>query len=198
MKLYFANTSPFARKVRMTVIEKDLSEQVEPVLTNPFERNPDLLTANPLHKVPTLVTSDGIAIHDSPVICEYLDTVGEGPSLFSSGQERWKLLTHAATCGGMLDALFHIVMERRRPESEQSTMWKERWEGAFLDCVEAVSQSSKDFEGPINIAQLSLGAALGYADFRTPDIDWRNKGRSLVGWFENFSERDAMKETFPE
>ena len=42
----------------------------------------ELMRENPLGKIPTLVLEDGTIIYNSPVICEYLDTLHDGPKLF--------------------------------------------------------------------------------------------------------------------
>ena len=74
MKLYYSNTSPYSRKVRLVTLEKGLENQIEGILVNPFaEDNPDFITANPLGKIPVLVLDNGKTIFDSPVICHYLD-----------------------------------------------------------------------------------------------------------------------------
>ena len=85
MKLFSTPVSPYARKVRIVIAEKGLSALIEMVSCAPFEVPADLVTLNPLSKVPTLQLDDGNCLYDSPVICEYLDSLGEGPSLYPSG-----------------------------------------------------------------------------------------------------------------
>jgi glutathione S-transferase len=197
MKLYYANTSPYARKVRIVLRERGLTDHVTEILTNPFEENAALGSANPLHKVPTLVTSQNTAIFDSAVICGYLDTIGTAAPLIPVGDDRWVALTAQAMCDGMLDALFNLVMERRRPEAERSTMWQERWQAAILRTADAAEANMRPFEGQLTLAQISLGAALGYADFRTPDIAWRTNRPALRDWFDAFAVRPSMVATDP-
>lgn len=197
MRLYFANTSPYARKARMVILEKGLQDRVETVPQNPFEDSPDLKKANPLGKVPALVTDSGSAIFDSPVICAFLDDLSEETRLIPSDTGRWKVLTGEALADGLLDAAFAIVMERRRPEDQQSPMWLERWETGIQRTVFAVNADLSPFVGDISLAQIALGAALGYLDFRLPDIDWRSSNPSVEAWFSNFATRASMKATDP-
>ncbi|WP_269584796.1 glutathione S-transferase N-terminal domain-containing protein [Roseibium sp. Sym1] len=197
MTLYFANTSPYARKARMVVLEKGLEASVEMVFQNPFEDSPALKSANPLGKVPALVTGEGTAIYDSPVICAYLDSLPGERQLIPEGTTRWKVLTAEALADGILDAAFAIVMERRRDATQQSPMWLDRWQAGILRPAAVIEADLTAFEGPLSLAQIALGAALGYLDFRLPDIDWRPGHPQLAAWFETFSERPAMRATDP-
>ena len=197
MKLYFANTSPYARKARIAIHELGLQDEVEQVFQNPFEESPDLLAANPLKRVPCLITDDEQAIYDSPVICAYLDSFKDAPRLIPSKSERWSILTGEALADGILDAAYAIVMERRRPEIEQSSSWLERWEAGVRRGVGAVNSDIANFEGEISMAQIGLGAALGYLDFRLPDLDWRGDNPVIAQWYAEFSARPSMIETEP-
>ena len=198
MKLYYANTSPYARKARMTVIENGLQDRVELIFANPFEENAELKSTNPLGKIPALVTDDGQVIFDSPVICAYLDNLSTSGRLIPAGPERWEILTQEALTDGILDAAYAIVMECRRDDELQSPMWLERWTNAILRSVEAVEDDISRFEGDLTIAQIGLGAALGYLQFRLPDLDWQKNCPNTSAWFGAFSGRPSMTETKPE
>lgn len=199
MKLYIADTSPYARKARMVVIEKGLKAEVEQVFRNPFEESSDLRAANPLGKVPALVT-DGGAVFDSSVICAYLDALAPNPRLYPKGEALWPARTGEALADGVLDAAFAIVMERRREEPQRSPLWLERWQAGILraaDAVETELGGASRWEGDPTIAAIALGAALGYLDFRLPDMDWRTKRPKLTSWFKGFKQRPAMQATVP-
>ena len=154
--------------------------------------------ANPLGKVPALVTDEGRAIFDSPVICAYLDSLASEPALIPDGPKRWTVLTNEALCDGILDAALGIVMEGRRPEAQRSPDWLDRWPAAILRSLDAVEAKISGFEGDLTIAQLCLGATLGYLDFRLPDLSWRNGRPNIKAWFDAFSQRESMIETNPE
>lgn len=197
MKLYFANTSPYARKARMVVHEKGLGARVEEVFQNPFEESPELVAANPLKRVPALLTDEGRAIFDSPVICAYLDALSADVPLIPAGDARWPVLTGEAMTDGILDAAFAIVMERRRPEAQQSPMWFERWQGGIDRALDVIEADLAPFEGPVSIAQIGLGCALGYIDFRLADLTWRPGRSRLAEWYEGFAARPSMIATEP-
>ena len=93
MRLYYSESSPYARKVRLLVREKHLGERVQELISNPFDEAPELTAANPLGKVPTLVLGDGESLFDSPLLCAYLDSLSPEPRLIpEAGQERWRVL----------------------------------------------------------------------------------------------------------
>lgn len=197
MQLFFANTSPYARKIRMVVIEKGLRDQVEMVFQNPFDESPELKVANPLGKVPCLVADDGTAVFDSPVIGAYLDNLVPSVPLFPEGSGKWSEMTREALADGVTDAAFAIVMERRRPKEEQSASWLSRWETAIFRALDEVARTINSFEGSLSMGQIALGAALGYLDFRLPDVDWRTGRPVLAEWFAAFSRRQSFMETIP-
>ncbi|MFY0681103.1 MAG: glutathione S-transferase N-terminal domain-containing protein [Thalassovita sp.] len=197
MKLYFAHTSPYARKARICVEELGLQDQVEQVFSNPFEEAKDLRAANPLGKVPALITDQGTAIYDSPVICAWLASLSNKATLIPDGDARWGVLTREAMADGILDSAYAIVMERRRPDPEQSEMWKARWQDGIARATAHANSIITDFEGPIDLGQIALAAALGYLDFRLPDIDWRSDNPALANWFADFENRPSMELTAP-
>jgi len=127
MKLYSSALSPYARKVRIVIEEKNLDAQVETLNSNPYEASADHLQANPLSKVPTLVLTDGTSLFDSNVICEYLDGLS-GDTLMPQGRNRITALRQLALTDGLLDSTFNIACElNRREPHEQSAQWVDRW-----------------------------------------------------------------------
>jgi len=198
MKLFYANTSPYARKVRIVAAEKELDDRIEFVLCNPFAEVPELKKVNPLSKVPSLLSDDGEVLYDSPVICEYLDSLVPGNSLIPQGAARWSVLRLQALGDGILDAAFSLVMERRRPESEQSSSWIQRWTQAIDRSLNALEGEIEGFSGDVNLAHVTTGTALGYLDFRLADIDWRTPRPRMVTWYDTFSGRPSMIRTRPD
>ena len=199
MKLFHSPTSPYVRKVRVTVREKGLTGKVEDVAVNSMEDGTPLLAHNPLSKVPTLLLDDGTALFDSPVICEYLDAQAANPVLIpAKGPERWEVLRHQAMTDGLMDAAFAYVMELRREESERSAMWMARWLGAINRCVDVLEAEIGQLGGAVTLAHIGAGCALGYLDLRyTGIVDWRRDHPALATWYAGFAERPSMQETVP-
>ena len=198
MKLYYAKTSPYSRKVRLMIHEKGLQQAIISVACNPFDEAPDLEAANPLGKVPSLILDDGSSLYDSPVICAYLDTLTSDRLIPESGRKRWNVLRWEALCDGVLDATYNIVMERRRDAREQSSSWIEQWKSLVIRSLDHMEASINTLPADISLAQLSLGATLGYLDFRLSDLDWHKQCPALAAWYEDFSVSEAMQNTRPE
>ena len=198
MKLLYAPTSPYARKARMVVIEKGLQDRVEMIAAIPYDNPPELVAANPLGKVPALITDDGQTLFDSPVICHFLDSLATEPRLAPEGAARWEMLTREALCDGILDAALGIVMEGRRPAEQRSPDWLGRWAAAIERSLDLVEADIAGYQGPMSMAQVCLGAVLGYLDFRMPDVAWREEHPQMAAWYEAFSQRPSMTATVPE
>ncbi len=198
MKLFYAKTSPYSRKVRLVIHEKGLNQAITSIVCNPFDKVAELEAANPLGKIPTLVLEEGAALYDSPVICEYLDTLSHDRLIPESGTERWNVLRWQALCDGILDAAYNIVMERRRNAQEQSADWIDQWKAQVIRSLNNIDTHFDTLPAQISLAQLSLGATLGYLDFRLADLDWRNQRPMLTSWYGDFSIRASMQGTRPE
>ena len=201
MRLLQSPTSPYARKVRVVIIEKGLVDQVELAPGLPMGTDAEaaaVRAANPLGKIPALVRQGAATLYDSPVICEYLDSVGSGPSLFpESGEARWNALRLQALGDGVADAAFNIVMEGRRPADTRSDEWLGRWNSAILGAADALEIELGERAFGLDIGALTLACAFGYVDFRLPRIDWRAGRPALSAAFERVSARDSLKATAP-
>ena len=198
MKLYYSTTSPYVRKVYVCAIELGLDEKLELIFTNPWEKDDKLLADNPLSKVPTLITDDGVVLYDSPVICEYLDTVhGGGVLIPASGTEHWNELRLQALGDGILDAAVLRFLERKRPNSQQSNQWDGIQQSAIQRALESLESKVNEWKADVTIGQIAVACALGYLDFRFAEDNWRQGQPGLTGWFETFAQRESMQATVP-
>lgn len=199
MRLLYSPTSPYARKVRVTAAEKGLTDKIEVVTINPFDDIADLGPVNPVGKVPALVMDSGTTLYDSPVICEYLDSLGGGASLLpASGEARWTVLRQQALADGVLDAAFSLVMEMRRPEGERSQSWIDRWTAGIYRSVDAIDAEAGSLSADVTLAHVAFGCALGYLDFRLGDLNWRDGRANAAAWYETFGARPSMTSTDPD
>lgn len=200
MKLYSAPASPFARKVRALVVEAGIPG-VELVAASVAPLQPGGLPSdlNPLGKIPALVTDEGQAIHDSRVICRYLDTLS-GAGLYPPAPLLWQTLTLEATADGMMEAALLMVYEGRiRPEEMRYAPWVEaQWQKieAALDVLER--RWMDHLSGPVDMGQIAVACALGYLDFRLSARPWRAARPDLAAWEAEFSARPALAATLPE
>lgn len=196
MKLHFSPTSPYVRKVRAVAAEKGLADRIELYANSPWVEN-DLPQANPSGRVPALETDDGTALFDSRVICEYLDDMGGGETLFPKGGNRWQVLRTAAIAEGILDAGVSIANERRKDKAHWSDWYIGRQQDKINRSLDALEAEVDKLSGPVNIAQIGVGVALGYIAFRGHVDDWRAGHPKLEAWYAEFSQRPSMTSTEP-
>ena len=197
MKLYSHPASPFGRKCKIVALELGIKLEIVVVQARDDEA---LRKINPLKKIPILVLDDGSALFDSRVICEYLNDSGSGKffpgmNLFSHHTNRWKSLTLHALADGVMDAAVACRYESIQPAEKQNADFIARYRrtiGAGLDALERVKLSD-----PPTIGEIATGCALGYLDFRYPDIAWRDTHPGLAAWYAKFSEFPSMKATVP-
>jgi len=198
MRLYCSRTSPWSRKVRVALIEQGIADEVEQVVANPADPPPELLAANPILKLPTLITDRGEALPDANLIIEYLQTRHSGLAALPRGSRRWAALRLQGVADGVIDAAVATVYEKRRPESIVYTPFVDRQVQAIQRGIELlnleVSALSIETVGAVDI---TVGVALAYLDFRMPYIEWRKSAAALAEWHAAFSQRPSMQLTAP-
>jgi glutathione S-transferase len=198
MKLYGSLTSPYVRKVRVLLIEKNIP--CELVVCDPHQPDSIVRRHNPLGKVPVLERDDGSNLFDSPVIIEYLDGLGGDALIPAAGESRWRVLRWQALADGILDAVVARLLETRRPSERQSPEAMALQEGKVARALgfadESCGAEAYLVDGRFTFADVALGVALAYTDFRYPH-DWRAKHRRLASWFALTSARSSFVETQP-
>ncbi len=198
MKLYFSPTSPYVRKVRIAAIELGLEDKIELIVSNPWENPPELANANPLGKVPALMIADNQILFDSPVICEYLDSLNKEVVLFpAAGESRWNALRLQALADGILDAAVMIRLDSLRPESEQYSDMRARQLNVIRRALLSLDSEMTRLIGPVTIGQIGVACALAYLDFRLPEEDWHKVHPKLDCWYASWMERESMQMTIP-
>ncbi len=201
MKLIGALTSPYVRKTRIVMAEKKLDYQF--VLEDVWSAD-EILKFNPLGKVPCLVLEGGEAIFDSRVIVEYLDTRSPVSRLIpEAGRERTEVRTWEALADGLLDAAILARLEATwAPRGElRSPAWIERQMVKINASLKAMSTGLADKPWcsgiHISLADIAVGCALGYLDFRFPQIAWRETHPNLAKLAEKLNARPSFVDTRP-
>ena len=198
MKLRYSPTSPYVRKVLVMALETGLDGRIERIPTNVWDPETDIGADNPLGKVPALITDGGEVLFDSPVICEFLDSLHDGQKLFPpAGGVRWTALRRQALADGILDAAVLRLLESRRAAGERSDGWAEHQKGAALRALDAFEEEADALGDAVTIGHVAIGCALGYVDFRVAGDNWRDGRPALADWFEGFAERPSMAATVP-
>jgi glutathione S-transferase len=196
MKLAYSPASPYVRKVMACAIARGIAGKIEKWTIGTTD--PALLTVNPLSKVPSLLTDDGVALFDSPVICEYLDSLGTAPKLFPpAGPARWTALRQEALGDGIMDASQPRRREIGLPQDEGRTQYIALQRGKVERSV-AVLEAEADKLGALTtIGEITIGCALGYLDFRFAKEPWRPGHPKLTAWYTRVLALPPLAETVP-
>jgi len=204
MKLIGSHTSPYVRKVRIVMAEKKLDYTF--VLEDVWSEQTRIADANPLGKIPCLIMEGGEALFDSRVIVEYLDTLSPvGKLIPSVGRERAEIKTWEALADGVMDAAILARMEAVWPlrgESQRCQAWIDRQLGKVRASVQAMSRGLGDKPycagSHFSLADVAVGCALGYLDFRFPQIAWREEYPNLVRLQAKLMQRPSFADTLPQ
>lgn len=199
MKLVASRTSPYARKVRVLLAEKQLAfEFVEENVWSPDTTVPRY---NPLRKIPVLVTDDGTCLYDSSVIAEYLDPLGAPSFIPPSGLERACVRRDEALGNGIADAGIAIFLERKREAAHQDPAWIARQRGKVDSGIAAVARElgGKAYlrGDALSLGDVACACALLWLEFRLPEIGWRSQYAALGRWIERLESRPSFASTRP-
>jgi glutathione S-transferase len=201
MKLFHSVTSPYVRKVSVCAIELGLEGRIErlPGQVSPVARNAEVAAHNPLAKIPTLITDEGLALFDSRVICEYLDALdGRHRLIPASGIARWRVLRDQALGDGLLDASALSRYETAlRPAELRWSAWLEGQMQKIQAALDMIDAEAPGFGERVDVGTIACACALGYLDFRFPDLGWRAARPRAAAWYERFAQRPSMRATVP-
>lgn len=200
MKLRYSQTSPFVRKVLMVAHEIGLADRIELSPTDVWSPDSPIVRENPLSKIPTLLTDDGMVLFDSPVIVEYLDSLHAGPKLIpATGPARWLALRQQALGDGICDAGVLRRVEGLRPPNLRSADWDSRQRAAIFRTFDRLEVDAGDLPAPDQptVGSLAVLSAMGYMDFRFAHEPWRTGRPALAHWFEAASRRPSFLATLP-
>lgn len=195
MKLFYGPNSPYARKVIVSAMLRGIDRQIALLATNPYIDPPDLIAVNPLRKVPCLVTDDGVALYDSPVIVEYLDSIGEAAPLIPvAAAHRWAALRNQALADGINDAA--IAWRREVVREDEVAKAQIPVQLAAIERALGVLEAAAPGRH-LDIGVVAVGTALGYRDLRLPTLGWHDRFPALAAWFASFNATPAMVATRP-
>jgi glutathione S-transferase len=201
MKLIFAPASPFARKVRILIIELGLQDSVTLVdagAVSPVSNNGDLNSVNPLGMLPALKLDNGDSLSDSPLICEYLNDLADGPFFPSDANRRFRTLGLQALADGMLDLSVALRYETTfRPEQLRWQTWIDFQNEKVQRGLDKLESICNQFEPTPLIGEITVACVLGYLDFRFADLDWRAGRPALTDWFEQIMLLESLANTRP-
>jgi len=201
MKLIGSFTSPYVRKARIVLAEKKIECEFE--IDSPWSPESKVPNINPLGKIPVLVLDDESTLFDSRVIVEYLDNVAPNNKLIPSpNRERTEVKRWAALAEGICDAAALAFLEKKRPSNLQDMSWINRQEEKIAAGLEYMSkqlgENSWCMGTHFSLADITVGCALGYLEFRFADIGWKTQYPNLACLYEKLMLRPAFAETVPQ
>jgi glutathione S-transferase len=196
LKLWYSPASPFVRKVMVFAHETGLADSIALVPGDVWAADSAITKDNPLGKVPALVTPDGV-FAGSYLCCEYLDSLHAGARLIPADpRERWPALQLHAFADGIIEAAVASVVEQlRRPKEFVYQGMVDRQSAKINRTLDKIASMALT-QAP-GIATITLGCALGYLDFRMPQLAWRDGRAALSRWYESFAARKSMQTTTP-
>lgn len=200
MQLYITPGSPYARIVRMMILEKGLENRVKTVVARTRAADSPYYQINPSGRVPFLLRDDGVGLEESALICAYLDRLDGKPAYgLPDGERGWEVRRLAALAMSMLDGLSVWGREVMRPKNEQSpTVIAHETERSrrMIDLWESEIADPWMQGGGPNLEQITLACALGL-EARNPDFRWRPGHPRLLDWFERIAARPSFVATAP-
>ena len=196
MKIAYSPASPYVRKAMACAIARGLDGRIEKWVIGTTD--PALAPANPLSKVPTLITDDGVSLYDSPVICEYLDSLGDAPKLFPpAGPARWNALRQQALGDGILDATQPRRREIALPQDEGRIAYIALQQGKVSRALDVLESEAATLGALTTIGEITIGCALGYLDFRFANEPWRPGHPKLEAWYARVATLPPLAGTMP-
>lgn len=195
MKLYMSGNSPYARRVRIAIREAGLIDSVQEIAIKSFD---DLLAVGPGGKIPVLVTDSGNSLCESHIIVSYLNDLSEVELLPGDPAESEQCRVVESVASVLMDSIFVRSFENNQREEEaRSERVMEREQARCARCYDSL-ETLVDSEGDkVTVATITVIAALGYADWRAAEDEWRVGHPRLESYFERWMQRDSFAETVP-
>lgn len=200
LKLLSATPSPFARKVRVVLLEKNIPFELKTI--NPWNMNADIERFNPLGKIPVLITANNETIYDFKFIIEWIEHNYPDPAVFpTDAKTKFKAQQIQVIADGICEAVILLFFENMRPDPQQSKPWSERQIKKISNGLQALEQqiSNDEFcvDNTFGIADISVVSAVDYLSLRFKTYEWRNKFTRISKFVARQSARQSFIETMP-
>ncbi len=195
-KLLYAPASPYSAKVRMAAAYGGIA--IEGALTQTADQPAELIGANPLGKIPTLLLDDGRVIFDSRAITQYLNRESKNALFPRNPDRRTEAEVMEALADGICDCALAIVYERRmRPEEKVHQEWIDGQWRKIARALDHLNANPPKLPKKITAGQIAVRAMLGYLSLRFAGQWERGRGR-LTRWAARFDEKfPELKSSLP-
>jgi glutathione S-transferase len=200
LKLISATPSPYARKVRIALAEKNIPFEL--ITEVPWNNDTSVPRYNPLEKLPVLLLEDGGAVYESAFILEYLERKYPEPALMPADTDAYlEARRYMVLADGVCDAFLIYFFETQRAEAQRSAPWMARQLRKIAGGVAALARDIGDRDyavgGRLSLADISVVAPLGWFEVRFPSLDWRGRHPNLARYYNRLGERTSFKATVP-
>jgi glutathione S-transferase len=201
MHLLYSAGSPFARMVRIALLETGLDPRVtkqEITRARLYSSESEVLPVNPIGRVPTLELDDGTILTESKLILDYIDALNPGPKLLPrDGSDGWRILAEMGQASGLLEGIVTWLRASMEPEHVSAIITRETTRvNRAADTLE-LAVANGAYAGPINAAHIVLGTALGLVEPRLPTWQWRERRSALSAWYDAIAMRPSFQSTAP-
>ena len=199
MKLLGTNTSPYVRKARLVLLEKNIPHTY--LVDAPREPGSQVVRANPLARIPALILDDDSCVFDSAVITDYADTLNDTLILIPRNDAKARMLVKRgeALADGIMDSAVVVRNEVLRPASAQDAATITRHNDAISRALAHVASELGERQwwvgNSISLADLALVSALVYLDLRQAERDWRGAHPNIAAWFDRMSAGESVRIT---
>ncbi|MDA0260708.1 MAG: hypothetical protein O3A21_00700 [Proteobacteria bacterium] len=204
MKMLFHGRD-FIDKVIVVAVEAGVIDQIEFIIQQPFDEGAIIWQYNPLGRHPALVLDDGVVLPHGILCCEYLDSLGTGPSLFPKDVRRWRAKSQLYLGDGLFDATSALVVQALRPPADRNRADMERHRIRILHVLPAMNKEIAHLDaGDFHIGHVGFVCGLNFYDMRQPlgrvaleegdaVYDWRAAFPALASWYEKVIQRPSLQ-----
>jgi glutathione S-transferase len=199
-KLISATPSPYARKVRIALAEKQIPFEL--ITEVPWDRTTATPQHNPLEKLPILILADGSSIYESSFILQYLELKHpETPLLPADVDGMIAARRFEVLADGVCDAFVLSFFERMRPEAMQSPEWiarqRRKIDGGVAEMARLIGDREFAVGDQFGLGDIAVGTALGYLSVRFPEFEWRRLYPNLAAFCGRMEGRASFEGSIP-
>ena len=201
LKLISATPSPFARKVRVALMEKDIPFDL--ITVNPWNANERVDLHNHLGKIPVLITDPGKPIYESSYILDWLEVHFPEPSLIPKDKEKaLEAKYFQVVSDGICEAFVLLFIERLRAVNKRSHSWEHRQFEKIdrgMSALEAMTPKSGFCVGGIfTLADIAVVSTVEYLALRFEEYEFNEKCPKLLQFVDEHKNRPSFKNTRPQ
>ena len=199
-RLISATPSPYARKVRIQLTEKDIPFEL--MTEVPWDNDTQTPQYNPLEKLPVLICDDGETVYESRFINEWVEIKHPSPPLTPKDEDgilrtkRFEILSD-----GVCDACVLVFWERARDDSARSVEWTARQmrkaEGGLREIARLLGDHEYCTNDTFGLADIAVGSMLGWLNVRMPELPWREQHPTLAALHDRLEARPSFAGSVP-